>query len=1034
MKFTKYGPNGEILEKGPDGRYLPSTPKPPTKPEEKMSLEDQMLAMSYTPTPTGSDGRPTKEGIIAHAKKVDDLQRRIVERDKISAAEKKAAEKKAEIDKARVKSELPKPAEPLKPSVVKPAESVKEKTDSFAAKLKKEGKERTERIKADFSEKKGEGLFSLSRLDFVPKKDKEPKAAPKSEEPEAAPKSEEPKVAPKPEEPKAAPKPEKPKKTPKPKEPKEAPKRVKKVKEPISEPAIIEKPKKTRKPKEPKLAGFDAKSSIGNDPIPETKEAPKEEKAAKENIANRIFGRLKSKAKGFFEGGKKVVENTEESPELQDTQTDVPKPDLDVEKQPLGMFGQTTIYHANKPEEEEPPKKKRRKKKGEVDEEPTVKSQSTDPKSGWDSEENTSIFGGSSKRFYRKVKLSRKEKKDINSGTNEIEDSGKTSKSDPAPKSLAGILNKHTKLLTVIAAGVKKMSGIKSKDIDYEGKLTDKLKGKTERVVGEKRKKDKNGIFDDDFLKKLTSNNPFVNLPIEMAKWGLSFISSLGAMMALKLTAFAVALAAAYDLYKGFKEGYDDIDTQKQTLNPSFDTETQKTMGGFVGMAKTTGRWLDKVNDKIFGKKRQGELTFEDIGASSSTNVLNRFGEAMHDVANNPIVPMVENNPENQAIIKAISEQQKLARETGIPTKPEDVIKPPTPPPSNEAIRYQRQEALEKWKKIRQPIIAPIPPSDSKTTSNVEREKGQRGDPVGKDLLTMARISETGPKTGSAADIKAYGKNNKDGEGYSYGAYQFHSLYGLKEFLPFLKQKYPKFAKILYDAGGIPAAQKNSPKFVAAWEALANNKEFHKAQDEGILELYGKPVFSLVKSQTGLDFSKKSLKIQSGIASMAINKGNQGAANIIKSTFSGANQQVVDSMSDKELANRIASSRALDLEGSKNRGDQGLWNRIENEKISMGGDPGQRIFKNDEGITVPSPKPTVELAKIESPQTGKQLYTASVNVEEQRNAPQPQQPVVVQTSQQNTSVQNNTMITPANPRGTESTHEQIMRKAFGGGF
>lgn len=142
--------------------------------------------------------------------------------------------------------------------------------------------------------------------------------------------------------------------------------------------------------------------------------------------------------------------------------------------------------------------------------------------------------------------------------------------------------------------------------------------------------------------------------------------------------------------------------------------------------------------------------------------------------------------------------------------------------------------------------------------------------------------------------------------GWSYGQYQFASNRGtIGDFLDFLDQDYPSYAKALRDAGGEAAAKSGSSTFKNAWTELAKDGDFKNAQHQFVQVKYYDVFAKKLKDDIGLDISNRSLALQNVAWSVSVQLGpnNDVFADALKG-------QDLAKMNDKEIISAVYAERS----------------------------------------------------------------------------------------------------------------------------
>lgn len=190
-------------------------------------------------------------------------------------------------------------------------------------------------------------------------------------------------------------------------------------------------------------------------------------------------------------------------------------------------------------------------------------------------------------------------------------------------------------------------------------------------------------------------------------------------------------------------------------------------------------------------------------------------------------------------------------------------------------------------------------------------------------LGSLSQRFESNGKSGAIGFDKA--------GGFSYGAYQIASRTGtMVKFLEFLASGFPALSAPLASAGGSAAASAGADAFRSAWQALAANPEFLKAQHAFIAATHYEPFArALLLPPLNLDISARSPILRDVAWSVSV---QHGAANkIFRNALAGKS---VASMTDRQIIQSVYDERSDVLKyfpSSTAKIQQSLKNRFKDE-------------------------------------------------------------------------------------------------------
>ena len=168
----------------------------------------------------------------------------------------------------------------------------------------------------------------------------------------------------------------------------------------------------------------------------------------------------------------------------------------------------------------------------------------------------------------------------------------------------------------------------------------------------------------------------------------------------------------------------------------------------------------------------------------------------------------------------------------------------------------------------------------------------------GQDLGSLSRRFESNGRPGAIGFDSA--------GGFSYGAYQIASRTGtMATFLAFLSSRFPVLSGPLEDAGGAVAAKAGTDAFKSAWQQLAANPDFGKAQHDFIAATHYEPFARVLAGPPlRLDLSMRTPVLRDVAWSVAV---QHGAANRV---FANALSSGIDVLSDREIIERVYDERS----------------------------------------------------------------------------------------------------------------------------
>ena len=123
--------------------------------------------------------------------------------------------------------------------------------------------------------------------------------------------------------------------------------------------------------------------------------------------------------------------------------------------------------------------------------------------------------------------------------------------------------------------------------------------------------------------------------------------------------------------------------------------------------------------------------------------------------------------------------------------------------------------------------------------------------------------------------------------GWSNGTYQIACNTGtMVQFIVWLAEKYPEFAKRLQMAGGAKSASGGSMSFKSAWAELAGDPDFAVAQHGFIKSTHYDPLVSGVRG-LGLDIADRSGALRDVAWSVAVQHGVSGGVDVFRDALDG---------------------------------------------------------------------------------------------------------------------------------------------------
>lgn len=142
--------------------------------------------------------------------------------------------------------------------------------------------------------------------------------------------------------------------------------------------------------------------------------------------------------------------------------------------------------------------------------------------------------------------------------------------------------------------------------------------------------------------------------------------------------------------------------------------------------------------------------------------------------------------------------------------------------------------------------------------------------------------------------------------GFSYGTYQLASRKGrVQEFLDFLAEKRPEWAKRLDSAGGDTGARKGTAAFRNAWQALAADPDFGAAQHDFIAATHFEPFARRLRKGLGLDLAARSAALRDVAWSVAVQHGPGSA--VFERALDGVDPSTLD---DATIIQRVYAERS----------------------------------------------------------------------------------------------------------------------------
>lgn len=115
--------------------------------------------------------------------------------------------------------------------------------------------------------------------------------------------------------------------------------------------------------------------------------------------------------------------------------------------------------------------------------------------------------------------------------------------------------------------------------------------------------------------------------------------------------------------------------------------------------------------------------------------------------------------------------------------------------------------------------------------------------------------------------------NPNDNGGVAIGPFQIHSKYMLASFFNYLEENGKTYFDMLNEKGGIRAIRRRNPEMKNFFCELCNDSAFIKLQQNFIDKANFQPRLSVLKSQYGLDISKRSPSIEGLLRVMSANIG-----------------------------------------------------------------------------------------------------------------------------------------------------------------
>jgi len=176
------------------------------------------------------------------------------------------------------------------------------------------------------------------------------------------------------------------------------------------------------------------------------------------------------------------------------------------------------------------------------------------------------------------------------------------------------------------------------------------------------------------------------------------------------------------------------------------------------------------------------------------------------------------------------------------------------------------------------------------------------------DFDSNKNLGVLSAKYESNGDPGAFGED--DAGGHSYGAYQLASKEGsVGNFIVFLEEVKPDYAKILNDAGGETAAKGGTAVFKAAWTTLAANEDFLTYQHGFIKSTYYDVLVGELENKLVLKVEAKSFALKNVVWSTAVHHGPAGGRNVFKNALTNSGL-TADAASDEELIRAVYTERS----------------------------------------------------------------------------------------------------------------------------
>lgn len=212
------------------------------------------------------------------------------------------------------------------------------------------------------------------------------------------------------------------------------------------------------------------------------------------------------------------------------------------------------------------------------------------------------------------------------------------------------------------------------------------------------------------------------------------------------------------------------------------------------------------------------------------------------------------------------------------------------------------------------------------------RPVGETQPPRADQTTTPPRADQTGtrptPGTGGPTDVSRLGalsaryesngnpgtvsSGRGDRGGVSYGSYQFATNTGsARSFSDWVQRNHPDIGRPL--AGLHPGTQ----EFSNAWRQIAreHGPEFQAAQHEYIASRFYEPARRNVeRAVPGLDMNQRSRALNDVLWSVAVQHGQEGAANIFGRALQGQN---VSQMSDEQIIRAVYQERGKTTRGGE---------------------------------------------------------------------------------------------------------------------